>query len=375
MVMQSVTRQLGSELVCSGGSMSTAANNDDDDDDDNNMVQQQQELQIRPSSSQDEAGNPHGLSTSAWSFTDHLRSQLLNNVRGFEVYVFLRQNILTVIYIMISVIITLESSVEALRTRMHLTIAFPLYLPHAVSLALTAVWGITIAPGNCLGLYFAHLYIIRRGSLQFSTLNTMVMLLVAVLETLQSHTGAFFLRKFLTNGGVKKIPTIDMVTEAVLYVLIVSGISFVYCVATTVLITITPLVDWHGYWRFWSTWWLGTLSALITVTPLVMHLMDWNCHASLRRPGKVLEGIVVSAVSLGFMVPIFIFNINSFRPLPYLCFCIVTYTAFRFNRVGWCLSVAAIAYFCSFWSIRERGSVYVFSGSPAPASSDLIIQV
>ena len=365
-------------IRCSGGSMTTTNN---DNNNNNNMLQQEQELQIRPSSSQDEVEGPYCLSTSARSFADHLRSQFLNNVRGFEfrdrfeVYVFLRRNILTVIYIMISVIITWESSVEALRTRMHLTIAFPLYLPPAISLALTAVWGNALVPGNVLGLYFSRLYIIWRGPMHFSTLNTMVMLPVAILDTLQSHTGAFFLRKFLANGGVKKIPTIDMVTEAVLYVLIVTGDTFAYCLATTVLITITPLVEWHGYWRFWSTWWLGILSAMITVSPLVVHLMAWKCQASLRRPEKVLECIVVSAITLGFMVPIFIFNINSFRPLPYLCFCIVTYTAFRFNRVGWCLAVTTIAYFCSFWSIRERGSVYILSGSPVVAAPDLIIQV
>jgi hypothetical protein len=360
--------------------MTTAATTTNNNN--NNMLQQEQELEIRPSSSpQDEVGGPYCLSTSARSFADDLRSQFLNNVRGievrdrFEAYIFLRRNILTVIYIMISIIITWESSVEALRTRMHLTIAFPLYLPPAISLALTAVWGHALAPGNFLGLYFSRLYIIWRGPMNFSTLNTMVMLPVAFLDTLQSHTGAFFLRKFLSNGGVKKLPTIDMVSEAVLFVLIVIGDTFAYCLATTVLITLTPLVEWQGYWRFWSTMWLGILAAMITVSPLVVHLMAWKCQPSLRRPEKVLECLVVSAITLGFMVPLFIFNITSFRPLPYLCFCIVTYTAFRFNRVGWSLAVTTIAYFCSFWSIRERGSVYILSGSPAPAATDLIIQV
>ena len=62
----------------------------------------------------------------------------------------------------------------------------------------------------------------------------------------------------------------------------------------------------------------------------------------------VLGAVVASTFGRWFMVPIFIFNINNFRPLPYLCFCIITYTAFWFNRVGWCFSVTAIAYFCSY---------------------------
>ena len=63
----------------------------------------------------------------------------------------------------------------------------------------------------------------------------------------------------------------------------------------------------------------------------------------------VLEVVVVSICRCRFLTPISIFNIDSFRPLPYLCFCIITCTAFQFKWVGWCFLVKAIAYFCSYW--------------------------
>ena len=49
------------------------------------------------------------------------------------------------------------------------------------------------------------------------------------------------------------------------------------------------------------------------------------------------------------MVPIFIFNNNGFQPLPYLCFCIITYTTFWYNQLGWHISMTTITYFCSYW--------------------------
>ena len=59
----------------------------------------------------------------------------------------------------------------------------------------------------------------------------------------------------------------------------------------------------------------------------------------------VLGVVVALAFGRQFMMPIFIFNIHSFRPLPYLCLCIITYIAFRFNQVGWYFLVMIIAYF------------------------------
>ena len=62
----------------------------------------------------------------------------------------------------------------------------------------------------------------------------------------------------------------------------------------------------------------------------------------------VLGAIVALMFGCQFMVPIVVFNINKFWPLPYLCLCIITYIAFQFNQVNWCFLVTNIAYFCSY---------------------------
>ena len=87
----------------------------------------------------------------------------------------------------------------------------------------------------------------------------------------------------------------------------------------------------------------------------------------------VLGPVVALALGRRFMLPIFIFNIHSFQPLPYLCFCIITHTAFWFNRVGWCFSVTTIAYFIHIEYKSEI--VYVLSRSPATITPNLIIHV
>ena len=62
----------------------------------------------------------------------------------------------------------------------------------------------------------------------------------------------------------------------------------------------------------------------------------------------VLEVVVASTLRRQFMMPISIFNINHLWPLRYHWFCIIAYTEYRFNRVGWCFLVTAIASFCSY---------------------------
>lgn len=291
-----------------------------------------------------------------------------------DILVLVRQNLLTFLLVLLSGIVTWEMTVDELRVRVHMSAIFPIYLPHAVALALSCVWKLGIAPGNIVGLYLARMYMAWRGS-GFTSLNISVMLLVALLATLQSHVGAYYLRKCLCTTREKRIPTIDSVADAVWYLVIVTLTSLAFCTVIAVCITITPLVIWSGFWRFWATWWLSVLTAMITITPLITHLWAWTCQPSFKTPGKLVECVVTALATLGLLTVVFFFRIESFRPLPYLCFPLITFTAFRFNRVGWAMTVSGIAFACALGSIRKRGAVYAMTGRPPPASMNLILQV
>lgn len=286
----------------------------------------------------------------------------------------LRRNVVALILVLLSGILTWESSVDDLRSRIDQTVAFPLYLPHSVALAVACVWTSAAAPGNLLGLYLVRLYMIGRLHLGYTSLNTTIMLLAAFLATMQSHIGAYFLRKFLCGGG-KQIPTIESVAEAVWYVVTVSVLSLVFGMLIALCIGLTPLIQWSSFWRFWATWWLGVLAAMITVTPLLTHLLAWDWQASLRSPLKIFECVLVALTTSGTMVVVFFLDFEHFRPLPYFCFPLITWTAFRFNRVGWAITVSVVAYCCSLGSIRKRGAFFNLSSGLPVSSPRLILQV
>lgn len=293
-----------------------------------------------------------------------------------DIYLCVWRNILTLLLIFASGVITWESSVHALRTRADKTAVFPLYLPQAVALSLASVWKASIAPGNLVGIYLGRLYMIWRGGGGFTSLNTTIMLLAALLGMMEAQTGGYYLRKFLCHGGTKRVPTIDTVVEATWYLVIVFFTSLIFCTVIALCIVVSPLVSWSDFWRYWATWWLGDLAAMITISPTITHLIAWECPPSLRRPMKIVECIVLGLVTVGIMVIVFLLNVQLFvKPLPYLCFPLFIFAGFRFNRVGCAFIVSAIAYSCSWGSIRMRGAIYNMSQSPPQASSELILQV
>jgi len=333
--------------------------------------------------------DPSGGSTRSWQETgERLTSGTRRYVVGFgqevsrtwrerdaiTVNTFLGRNLIAFIIIVVSGIITWESSVDELRDRLDRTIPFPLYLPHSVALAVACVWTLPVAPGNFCGLYMTRMYLIWRGTPGFTAVNCTVMLLVCVLATVQSHIGAFLLRKFMCKGGTKKVPTIDSVKEAMWYLIIVFFLSLIFGLLIALATAITPLIQWVSFWRYWTTWWLGVLATMITVTPLLTHLLAWEYQTHLRNPCKLLECVLVALVTAGTMTVVFFVNFAHFRPRAYLCFPIITWTAFRFNRVGWALTVSIIAYCSAMGSIRKKGALYGNEETKV-YSAELILQV
>lgn len=289
----------------------------------------------------------------------------------------LRRNIFALLLLGLAGVVTWESSVQALRINMNRTIVFPLYLPAAFALSLSCVWKASIVPGNLAGLYISRLYMLWRGHASFDTWAIVFLFLASVLEALEAQTCGYYMRKFLCKrGSNKSVPSIDTVRDALWYILLVVGCTLLFDFMIALCVTVTPLVPWSSYWRFWATWWLGVLAAMMSISPAVTHLMAWECQPSLKKPLKITEWLLLLLINIGLLVVIFVIQIHTFiRPMPYIFFPLIMYMGFRCNRLGWALTVSSITYMCSWASIRGRGSLYTTLGGPPPASSHLILEV
>lgn len=316
---------------------------------------------------------------SIWSHLLHCSEAVRNEWRNrprdaTELYILARRNLITISIVMFSGVFTWEISVEELRLRQGISVVFPIYVPQAVSLSLASIWRYHIIPGNVIGLYLARMYMTWRGPGSTSVI-TSTMFLVSSLATLQSHFAAFYLRKRLCENRNKKFPTIDSVSDAAWFLVIVTVFSLFFCTVIALCLTATPVVVWSQFGVLWATWWLGVLTAMITITPPIIHLMAWKWRPSLCRPMKLLEVLLTAAATIGVSTTIFFFDLQKFRPLPFLAYPCIAYTAFRFNRVGWAFTVSVIAFICSSGSIRKLGVMYILLGRPPPWSAKLILQV
>lgn len=287
----------------------------------------------------------------------------------------LLRNLASILAILVSGILMWETSTDEFRKRVGDTIVFPLYLPHAVSTSMAVIFRFGVTPGNLVGLYLVRVYMKLRGT-GLTTVGGSVLFLVSVLSTIQSHVGAFYLHKCLCKGRVnKKYPTIDTVADAVWFIVIVTVTSMIFTTLIALCVTITPLAEWSSFWSFWSTWWLGILAALMTVTPLLVHLKAREWSPNLKRPIRWLEVVLTAGTTLGLLIVVFFADFESFRPMPYLCFPIVTYVALRFNRLGWAVTATTVAFCCAWGSIRSKGAIHAIVQRSMPWNAQLILQV
>jgi signal transduction histidine kinase len=294
----------------------------------------------------------------------------------------LLMNLIEAAFICINGILVYEMSTKDLQERFTHTVVFPLYLPRAMGMAIATNHQGSVALGNFVGLYFSRVYMGIRAPESLGRGRLFAVLLFALIGTCELQIGAWFIKKLLCPGNNqrKKVPTFDNVGQAFWYIIIVFSISLVFETLIAVAECCTRMVEWTYFFRYWATWWLGVLAAMLTVSPAVIHLMALGpLHLTFTRPTmkSSIKLVALWSITLGFLTLVFLFSVRTFiRPLPYLLFPLIISAAFQFNRVGWSLIVAVSSLFCALGTIHRDSSLYYMAGAPkSRASPSLVIQI
>lgn len=274
-------------------------------------------------------------------------------------------------------VITFESSTSELRDSLGATVLFPIYLPHAVALPITAASSKTpVFIGNFVGFYVTRVYSAWRGGYLVSVSRGSVLFAASIVGAAEVSTAACVLRRFLCVRTQRKQPSIESISEALVYFITVFLSTLFFDSVIAVVIASSPLVKWHDFYRYFGTSWMSVLAGMLTVSPCVMHLMVWKPRPRLFRPSKVCEALVLWAITIALVGIIFVTDLQTvIHPLPYLLFPVIILSAFRFNRLGCAVVVFVMVFVCSWASIRAKGAVYRMSGSPPVSSPKLILQV
>jgi len=207
-------------------------------------------------------------------------------------------------------------------------------------------------------------------------------MLIALLGVLETHIGAWLMHHYLcfkVDMG-KKVPTIDNVSQAFFYVLIILGTTLFFDTLIPLVACLSDIVAWGSFLRFWATWWLGVVAGMLTLSPALIHLLATGVPGSpFKMPNylNLFKSVVLWVILLGVLLLVFLFSVQSFvRPLPYLVFPLIIFASFRFNRVGWAIIVAVISLCCAWGTLHRDSSLYYMAGAPADkASPSLILQI
>jgi integral membrane sensor domain MASE1 len=308
-------------------------------------------------------------------------------------------NVLEAALICVSGILVFEMSIKALQQQFSRTVIFPLYLPRAMGIAVAAKHQGSVALGNFIGFYFSRIYMAVRSSNSLGHSRFVAVVLFAILGTCESQIGAWFMKKWLCQQHPRKkeVPTFDNVAQAFSYILIVFSTSLVFETLIAVAECVTSMVEWKYFFRYWGTWWLGVLSAMLSLSPAVIHLMALELppqpllHFLLLFSSKKkvmgsikklsikrsFKAVFLWSLTLGLLIMVFLYSVRTFiRPLPYLLFPLIICVAFVFNRVGWSLVVAVSSLFCALGTLHRDSSLYYMAGAPKDkASLSLVLQI
>ena len=220
--------------------------------------------------------------------------------------------------------------------------------PSGFALAAVLIWGRGIWPAVLAGAFLAHLWHTGAATAALS---------MAAGAVLEAVVGAELVDRFA--GGVdafKRPATIFRFT----------GVAA--AISTSLGATAGAIAMWGSasgaplgeFTYLWTTWWLGHVTGVLVVTPLV--LLWWGGAYAWPRWQKLTEAIAL--LGLLVVVGLLVFagrmpSLTKTLPLEFLCVPFLLWAAFRFGRRETAAVIAILAGFAVWGTVNELGPFYV----------------
>ena len=173
----------------------------------------------------------------------------------------------------------------------NVTIVWP---PSGFALAVALLIGVRAGAGIWLGAFAINLWFFASKGLPWSAGATTAAA-IAVGSTLQAWAGAWFIRRLVAPNALPR--SVGRVARFV-------GVEAACCVIAATIgvgsLCVGGLVPWSRYAATWSTWWLGDLSGVLVVAPLLVVLRHRGRRAlTLAHAGfpLICLGVGISVVA------------------------------------------------------------------------------
>ncbi|MBT5055321.1 MAG: response regulator [Gemmatimonadetes bacterium] len=201
------------------------------------------------------------------------------------------------------------------------TNASPVWPPSGLALAALLLFGRRLWPGVAAGAFLANLVVFLENPQGSLTSIVAVSAAMALGNTLEAGVGYHLLRRWLGER-----PIFDRLPDVFTF----CGVALLGCaVAASVgaaALGLGGVIGWDLAGRVWFTWWLGDVTGMLVLTPL---LVSWWPSLMPRAPGfrhvmerGLLQIAVLHAAGFSFLGWLHGESANypmAYLPLPFLC--------------------------------------------------------
>ncbi|HWP31994.1 MAG TPA: EAL domain-containing protein [Fimbriimonadales bacterium] len=224
--------------------------------------------------------------------------------------------------------------------------ASPVWPAAGLALSVLLSFGYRVFPGVFLGAFLVNAT--TSGDIPTS-------LGIACGNTLEALTGALLINRFA--GGIHVFEKPERVLTFALAALFSSMISPTIGVTSLAL---GGLAEWGNYWGIWLTWWLGDLSGIIIVSPL---LILWGANPKIdwefQNNARIIEASV--AMTLLSVSAVFVFGgvLSKTQEYmqPFLTIPPLLWIAFRFSRKATSFAVLLLGWVALLGTLSGGGAL------------------
>jgi class 3 adenylate cyclase len=246
-------------------------------------------------------------------------------------------------------------------------IGWPLWLPAGFAQTVLLLYGQRLLPGIAIGSFFIPLG--AGYGFWFSAVS-------GLNDALQAWLGVALLRRNRFDPRLERLQ--DVIQLFVLAAIIPAAFSATVGVLKLCLLEnlCQQGLAWMHLASIWFKWWIGNVTGVLTLMPVLLTLGQWRAIA--RRPRKLAEaGLWLGAL---FFTSWFVFY-SPLRlqiapyPLEYLPFPFIIWGALRFGQAGAALAIALVTNIATWGVVRGVSPFLRFSGDTVQAVGSLQVYI
>ncbi len=230
------------------------------------------------------------------------------------------------------------------------TNASPVWPPSGLAFATLLIFGAELWPGIAIGAFLANIAAFYENHVTGLPAILTTSLFICIGNTLEALSGYYLLKRFNAIDIMNRARDFaSFFISALLMCMVSAGIG-------VTILSLNNIIPWAEYGTVWFTWWMGDVSGVIVLTPVLLSLKMVRFTANFRT-SKAIQiillfmalGIYLSAVFGGWL-PI---GLNKAK--IFFIFFILIWCAFRMNQWQSSLVVLFLSVVTIWGTLKQMG--------------------